>query len=95
MPVRTLNGVRAPAGGPGFCRLVGRTDEWNGDADPWDGSPADPSPTPEPVLSQLYPTRDAYLERFDEALAKGIRDGFLLREDADAMKADAVGYAWN
>ena len=95
VPVRTLNGVRAPAGGPGFCRLVGRTDEWNGDADPWDGGPADPSPTPEPVLSRLYPTRDAYLERFDDALAKGIRDGFLLREDADAMKAEAAGYAWN
>ena len=36
VPTRTLNGIRAPAGGPGFCRLFGRTDEWNGDADPWD-----------------------------------------------------------
>ena len=54
-----------------------------------------PSPTPEPVLSRMYPTRDAYLERFDEALEAGIRDGFLLREDADAMKAEAAGYALN
>ena len=95
VPVRTLNGVRAPAGGPGFCRLVGRTDEWNGDSDPWDGGPADPSPTPEPVLSRLYPTQDMYLERFDEALEAGIRDGFLLREDADAMKAEAAAHNWN
>lgn len=91
VPVRSLNGVREPAGGPGFCRLFGRMDEWNGDADPWDGGPADPSPTPEPVLSEMYPTRDAYLERFNEALEQGIRDGFLLREDADAMQAEAAG----
>ena len=94
-PVRTLNGVREPAGGPGFCRLFGRTDEWNGDADPWDGGPADPSPTPEPVLSELYPTREAYLERVEEALQKGIRDGFLLRDDADAMLAEAAAHDWN
>ena len=95
VPVRTLNGVRAPAGGPGFCRLVGRTDEWNGDSDPWDGGPADPSPTPEPVLPRLYPTQDMYLERFDEALEAGIRDGFLLREDAGVMRAEAAAHNWN
>ena len=95
VPVRTLNGVRAPAGGPGFCRLCGRTDEWNGDSDPWDGGVADPSPTPEPVLSELYPTRDAYLEQFDAALEAGIRDGFLLEADADAMRAEAAAHDWN
>ena len=89
VPVRTLNGVREPAGGGGFCRLFGRTDEWNGDADPWDGGSADPSPTPEPVLSQLYPTKAVYLARFDEAVERGIRNGFILREDAAAMKAEA------
>ncbi len=89
VPVRTLNGVREPAGGGGFCRLFGRTDEWNGDADPWDGGPADPSPTPEPVLSRLYPTKAVYLARFDEAIEQGIRGGFILREDAAAMKAEA------
>ena len=94
VPVRTLNGVRAPAGGPGFCRLCGRTDEWNGDVDPWDGGPADPSPTPEPVLSERYPTRDAYIERFDAALEAGIRDGFLLEADADAMRAEAAAHDW-
>lgn len=95
VPVRTLNGVRAPAGGPGFCRLCGRTDEWNGDADPWDGGVADPSPTPEPVLSELYPTRDAYLEQFDAAMEQGIADGFLLQADADAMRAEAAAQDWN
>ena len=89
VPVRTLNGVREPAGGGGFCRLFGRTDEWNGDTDPWDGGPADPSPTPEPVLSRLYPTKAVYLARFDEAIERGIRSGFILREDAAAMKAEA------
>ena len=89
VPVRTLHGVREPAGGGGFCRLFGRTDEWNGDTDPWDGGAADPSPTPEPVLSRLYPTKAAYLSRFDEAVESGITSGFLLREDAPAMKAEA------
>ena len=95
VPVRPLNGVRAPAGGPGFCRLCGRTDEWNGDADPWDGGPADPSPTSEPVLSELYPTRDAYLEQFNAALEQGISDGFLLEADADAMRAEAAARDWD
>ena len=69
--------------------MFGRTDEWNGDTDPWDGGPADPSPTPEPVLSRLYPTKAVYLARFDEAIERGIRSGFILREDAAAMKAEA------
>ena len=74
---------------------VRQDDEWNGDSDPWDGGVADPSPTPEPVLSELYPTRDAYLEQFDAALEAGIRDGFLLEADADAMRAEAAAHDWN
>ena len=94
IPVRTLNGIRAPAGGGGFCRLFGRTDEWNGDADPWDGHPADPSPTPEPVLSTLYPSRAAYLSQFATALDRGIEDGYLLEEDRPAMRAEAAAVPW-
>jgi hypothetical protein len=94
VPVRTLSGVRAPAGGGQFCGLFGRTDEWNGDKDPFDGGPADPSPTPEPVLSKLYPTKADYLSKFDKALEKGINDGFLNKEDAEAMKAEAVAVTW-
>ena len=94
VPVRTLHGVRAPAGGPGFCRLFGRADPWNGDADPWDGHPADPSPTPEPALSALYPSRDAYLAAFAAAIDRGVEAGFLLEDDRAGMLAEAEAVAW-
>lgn len=90
VPTRTLHGVRAPAGGPGFCRLFGRTDEWNGDTDPWDGGPGDPSPTPEPVLSRLYPTTADYMAQFERALEAGIKAGFLVKEDTAALRAEAA-----
>lgn len=90
-PTRTLSGIRAPAGGPGFCRLFGRTDVWNGDADPWDGGPGDPSPTPEPVLSRLYTSRADYTSKAQRAIDRGIKAGFLLKEDADALRAEAAG----
>lgn len=90
VPTRTLNGIRAPAGGPGFCRLFGRTDDWNGDADVWDGGPADPSPTPEPVLSTLYRSKADYLSKVDRAINAGIKAGFLLKEDADALRAEGA-----
>lgn len=94
VPVRTLHGVRAPAGGGGFCRLFGRADTWNGDTDPWDGQPADPSPTPEPVLSTLYPSRDAYVAAFAAAIDRGVEEGFLLEEDRAAMLAEAEAVDW-
>lgn len=90
VPTRTLHGIRAPAGGGQFCFLFGRTDEWNGDADPWDGGPADPSPTPEPVLSRLYPTKADYTARFEQAIAKGVKTGFLLKEDVESLRAEAA-----
>lgn len=90
VPTRTLNGIRAPAGGPGCCRLFGRTDEWNGDADPWDGGPADPSPTPEPVLSHLYPTKADYTSKFERAIAAGVKAGFLLKDDVAALRAEGA-----
>ena len=88
VPTRTLNGIRAPAGGGQFCFLFGRTDEWNGDADPWDGGPADPSPTPEPVLSRLYGTKTAYMAKFEKAIAAGVKAGFLLKEDVAALRTE-------
>ncbi|HEV3061319.1 MAG TPA: alpha/beta hydrolase domain-containing protein [Vicinamibacterales bacterium] len=90
VPTRTLSGIREPAGGGGFCRLFGRTDEWNGDKDPWDGGPADPSPTPEPVLSRLYPTKADYTGKFERALNEGIKAGFLLKEDAASLRAEGA-----
>jgi hypothetical protein len=94
VPVRTLSGVREPAEGGGFCRLFGRTDEWNNDADPWDGTPADPSPTPEPVLSTLYRSPSVYRARFDEALEKAVTNGFVLGEDIAVIRAEAAGVQW-
>ena len=90
VPVRTLHGIRGPASGGGFCFLFGRTDEWNGNSDPFDGGVADPSPTPEPILSQLYPTRSAFLTQFEDALQQGITSRFLLAEDAEAIRAEAM-----
>lgn len=90
VPTRTLNGVRAPAGGPGFCRLFGRTDVWNGDADPWDGGPGDPSPTPEPVLSSLYRSKADYTSKFERAITAGIKAGFLVKEDAAELRVEGA-----
>jgi hypothetical protein len=93
VPTRTLYGIRAPAGGGQFCFMFGRTDEWNGDADPWDGGPADPSPNPEPVLSRLYPTKADYTAKFDQAIAAGVKAGFLLKEDVTSLRAEAARVA--
>ena len=90
-PTRTLNGIRGPAGGPGFCRLFGRADVWNGDADAWDGGPGDPSPTPEPVLARLYRSKADYTAKFERAMAASIKAGFVLQDDAAALRAEGEG----
>lgn len=90
VPTRTLHGIRAPAGGGQFCFLFGRTDEWNGDTDPWDGGPADPSPTPEPVLSRLYATKADYMAKLESAIDAGVKAGFLLKEDVASIRADGT-----
>jgi Alpha/beta hydrolase domain len=40
-------------------------------------------------LHHPYPDREAYLGRWNAALDAGIADGFILPEDASAMKAAA------
>ncbi|HEY6685496.1 MAG TPA: alpha/beta hydrolase domain-containing protein [Propionibacteriaceae bacterium] len=40
-------------------------------------------------LHQLYPSREAYLGQWHAALDRGVADGFILSEDAPAMKAIA------
>jgi Alpha/beta hydrolase domain len=40
-------------------------------------------------LHELYPNREAYLDQWQAALDRGVADGFILREDAHAMKATA------
>ena len=44
--------------------------------------------TPE-ELARLYPDREAYLSRWHAALEHGVEAGFILAEDAPAMKAVA------
>jgi Alpha/beta hydrolase domain len=82
VPDRTLTGAR-PSPLPNlFCTLGGAVDPWNGDADTWDNQPAlDPSPTPEPVPADLYPTQVHYAFRYALAgLIQTVR-GFLLARD--------------
>ena len=38
-------------------------------------------------LHELYPNPDAYLDQWQAALDRGVADGFILPEDAPAMKA--------
>src|SRR5262249_29153771 len=40
-------------------------------------------------LAALYPSRDAYLTRWHAALERGVQAGFILGDDAPAMKAVA------
>jgi hypothetical protein len=80
VPTRTLTGARG-LGGSVFCILSGQTDPWNHNSDPWDGVFGDPSPTPEPNLQTLYPTRQAFFNKYMNATNKAITDGFLLSED--------------
>jgi hypothetical protein len=88
VPTRTLSGSR-PSGTPGgnlFCILAGARDPWNGDADPWDGQAGiDPSPTPEPVLSELYPSHEDYVRRVTVATLIASLRGYVLPQDTTAI----------
>lgn len=88
VPLRTLHGDRGDAGGGRFCFLFGRTDEWNGDSDPYDGKAADPSPTPEPNLRELYSTQANFLNQFQASLRQTIQAGFLLADDSEEILAE-------
>jgi hypothetical protein len=82
VPDRTLTGARPSPLQNLFCVLGGATDPWNGDADTWDGQAAlDPSPTPEPVLADLYPTQVHYEFRYALAGLTQVLRGFILPRD--------------
>lgn len=89
VPTRTLSGSRPSptTGGSGFfCALAGSRDPWNGDADPWDGQAGqDPSPTPEPVLSELYASHDDYVRQVTLATLFSTLRGHVLPEDVTAI----------
>jgi hypothetical protein len=40
-------------------------------------------------LRELYPNWEAYLDQWQAALDRGVADGFILPEDAPAMKTAA------
>ena len=88
VPTRTLSGSRPPgsAGGTLFCILAGSRDPWNGDADAWDGQAGlDPSPTPEPVLSELYASHEDYVRRVTVAALISTLRGYVLPQDVAAI----------
>ncbi len=88
VPIATLTGIRPPAavaGNPN-CVLFGATDPWDGDTDVFDGKAGlDPSPTPEPALAALYPSKTNYLIRYELATFQSILQGFLLWDDQREM----------
>ncbi len=88
VPTHTLSGLRPPGsvGGNLFCFLAGSRDPWNGDADPWDGQAGlDPSPTPEPKLSDLYASHDDYVRRVGLAALFSALSGYVLPQDVPAV----------
>jgi hypothetical protein len=88
VPTRTLSGSRPPGAGGGnlFCFLAGARDPWNGDADPWDGqADLDPSPTPEPVLSERYASHEDYVRRVTVAALLSTLRGHVLPQDVAAI----------
>jgi hypothetical protein len=92
VPISTETGDRplgALAANP-FCVLFGAHDPWNDDADAWDGVPGfDPSPTPEPRLSSLYPNHQIYVHKVEEAAIESTLQGFLLPRDISEIVQNA------
>jgi hypothetical protein len=52
-------------------------------------------PFSDAVLSQLYPTKEAYVAAVTEAVKRNVQEGFLLKEDGDEViqraKSSSVG----
>jgi hypothetical protein len=92
VPISTETGDRplgALAANP-LCVLFGAHDPWNGDSDAWDGLPGfDPSPTPEPKLSVLYPSHHLYVREVEKAAIESVFSGFLLPEDVSEIVKQA------
>jgi hypothetical protein len=88
VPVETLTGrrpLRSIFSSP-FCILFGATDPWNGDGDAWDNRwLMDPSPTPEPDIRKLYPTKADYLNKFRISLDQAIAAGFVRPADREEI----------
>lgn len=89
VPVKTLTGVRPAGAGSAFCFLFGGSDPWNADTDSFDGLSYDPSPTPEPDLATLYPTRSAYTFSVFLSSLRALFGGFMLPADFVAVNRAA------
>ncbi len=46
------------------------------------------------TLAELYPSREAYLAAFDQALADAVAAGFVLESDAAEVRSEAASGAW-
>ena len=49
---------------------------------------------PRPSIGSRYADREAYIEEIREAVGELVEQGFMLKEDADIYREDAVGMAW-
>jgi hypothetical protein len=93
VPISTESGERPPGALSTnfFCILFGASDAWNGDADVYDGQVGfDPSPTPEPVLARLYPSKGVYVLRVLRAALGSVSRGFLRPADFPEIIQDAI-----
>jgi hypothetical protein len=93
VPISTETGERPPGALAAnfFCLLFGASDAWNRDSDAYDGRAGfDPSPTPEPVLSELYPSKRVYVLRVALAALSSVARGFLRPADFAEIVRDAL-----
>lgn len=93
-PIRTITGARPPAAlaNAPFCFLFGASDPWNHDANTYDGSAVDPSPTAEPNLVDLYGNKTKYVFAVSASAVQLVFQGYLRPYDAVEIikKAQAV-----
>jgi hypothetical protein len=93
VPISTETGERPPSAIAAnfFCLLFGASDAWNRDTDAYDGQAGfDPSPTPEPVLSELYRSKLEYVIRVALAGLDSVARGFLRPADFSEILREAV-----
>lgn len=92
VPISTETGERPSAAIAAnfFCLLFGASDAWNRDTDAYDAKAGfDPSPTPEPVLANLYRSKGSYVKRVAREAAVSVRRGFLRPADVGEILRDA------
>lgn len=92
VPLRTYVGTRPAAVLKQFpnCALFGAVSNWNGSAGGWKADPALRLTGPtEPSAEALYGSRANYVRTFRRSSRDAVGKGFLLRDDAAALEAQA------